>query len=101
VHAVLFSSVAFFLFFCFFFFFCIGLDGHFVSVCLSLDFSDGVGSGYIAPEYQTEGVFSVKSDVYSFGVLVLEIVSGVRISSTDNIKGSPGLVAYVSDLFII
>lgn len=50
--------------------------------------------GYIAPEYQTEGVFSVKSDVYSFGVLVLEIVSGVRISSTDNIKGSPGLVAY-------
>uniref|UniRef100_K3ZZR5 non-specific serine/threonine protein kinase n=1 Tax=Setaria italica TaxID=4555 RepID=K3ZZR5_SETIT len=29
--------------------------------------------GYIAPEYQTEGVFSVKSDVYSFGILVLEI----------------------------
>ena len=66
--------------------------------CLTDDseFSDGVASGYIAPEYQTEGVFSVKSDVYSFGVLVLEIVSGIRISSTDNINGSPGLVAYVS-----
>ena len=60
------------------------------------EFSYGAASGYIAPEYQTQGVFSVKSDVYSFGVLVLETVSGVRISSTDNIKGSPGLVAYVS-----
>uniref|UniRef100_M8BMF1 Receptor-like serine/threonine-protein kinase n=1 Tax=Aegilops tauschii TaxID=37682 RepID=M8BMF1_AEGTA len=37
-----------------------------------------VDSGYIAPEYSTEGVFSVKSDVYSFGVLLLEIVSGIR-----------------------
>lgn len=55
--------------------------------------------GYIAPEYQTEGVFSVKSDVYSFGVLVLEIVSGVRISSNDDIKGSPGLVAYAWKLW--
>ncbi|KAJ1290707.1 hypothetical protein BS78_02G266000 [Paspalum vaginatum] len=55
--------------------------------------------GYIAPEYQTEGIFSVKSDVYSFGVLVLEIVSGVRISSTDDIKGSPGLVAYAWKLW--
>ncbi|KAF8700652.1 hypothetical protein HU200_033998 [Digitaria exilis] len=50
--------------------------------------------GYIAPEYQIEGVFSVKSDVYSFGILLLEIVSGVKISSTDDIMGSPGLVAY-------
>ncbi|CAN6205122.1 unnamed protein product [Urochloa humidicola] len=55
--------------------------------------------GYIAPEYQIEGVFSVKSDVYSFGILVLEIVSGVRISSTDDIMGSPGLVAYAWKLW--
>ncbi|KAL6844617.1 hypothetical protein ACP4OV_025276 [Aristida adscensionis] len=55
--------------------------------------------GYIAPEYQTEGVFSVKSDVYSFGVLLLEIVSGIKISSTDNIMGSPGLVAYAWKLW--
>ncbi|XP_062199407.1 G-type lectin S-receptor-like serine/threonine-protein kinase RKS1 [Phragmites australis] len=55
--------------------------------------------GYIAPEYQIEGVFSVKSDVYSFGVLLLEIVSGVKISSTDDIMGSPGLVAYAWKLW--
>ncbi|THG17569.1 hypothetical protein TEA_004957 [Camellia sinensis var. sinensis] len=35
-------------------------------------------SGYIAPEYAVDGLFSVKSDVFSFGVLVLEIVSGKR-----------------------
>ncbi|GJN34558.1 hypothetical protein PR202_gb23231 [Eleusine coracana subsp. coracana] len=52
-----------------------------------------------APEYQIEGVFSVKSDVYSFGILVLEIVSGIRISSTDDIMGSPGLVAYAWKLW--
>ncbi|KAF2305007.1 hypothetical protein GH714_001007 [Hevea brasiliensis] len=34
--------------------------------------------GYLAPEYATEGLFSVKSDVYSFGVLLLEIISGKR-----------------------
>ncbi|WVZ50651.1 hypothetical protein U9M48_001884 [Paspalum notatum var. saurae] len=38
-------------------------------------------SGYMAPEYASEGLFSIKSDVYSFGVLVLEIVSGKRTSS--------------------
>jgi hypothetical protein len=59
-------------------------------------FASIVTSGYIAPEYQIEGVFSDKSDVYSFGILLLEIVSGIRISSTDDIMGSPGLVAYVS-----
>ncbi|TVU10303.1 hypothetical protein EJB05_43826, partial [Eragrostis curvula] len=55
--------------------------------------------GYIAPEYRLEGVISVKSDVYSFGILVLEIVSGIRISSTDDIMGSPGLVPYAWKLW--
>ncbi|CAM0144796.1 unnamed protein product [Urochloa decumbens] len=36
--------------------------------------------GYMAPEYASEGIFSVKSDVYSFEVLLLEIVSGKRNS---------------------
>ncbi|RCV38889.1 hypothetical protein SETIT_8G178400v2 [Setaria italica] len=36
--------------------------------------------GYMAPEYASEGLFSVKSDVFSFGVLILEIVSGQRTS---------------------
>jgi serine/threonine protein kinase len=35
-------------------------------------------SGYMAPEYAMDGVFSVKSDVFSFGVIVLEIISGKR-----------------------
>ncbi|KAF9611278.1 hypothetical protein IFM89_028702 [Coptis chinensis] len=35
-------------------------------------------SGYMAPEYAMQGLFSVKSDVYSFGVLLLEIISGKR-----------------------
>jgi len=37
--------------------------------------------GYMPPEYAMEGAFSVKSDTYSFGVLMLEIVSGLKISS--------------------
>ncbi|CAJ2630359.1 unnamed protein product [Trifolium pratense] len=36
--------------------------------------------GYMAPEYAMFGQFSVKSDVFSFGVLVLEIISGQKIS---------------------
>ncbi|XP_058071122.1 cysteine-rich receptor-like protein kinase 10 [Magnolia sinica] len=43
--------------------------------CLNLVITN---SGYMAPEYVREGLFSVKSDVYSFGVLLLEIVSGKK-----------------------
>ncbi|KAK1391754.1 hypothetical protein POM88_010810 [Heracleum sosnowskyi] len=37
--------------------------------------------GYMPPEYAVDGLFSVKSDVFSFSVLVLEIVSGMEITS--------------------
>ncbi|XP_015941426.1 cysteine-rich receptor-like protein kinase 25 [Arachis duranensis] len=37
--------------------------------------------GYMPPEYAMRGHFSDKTDVYSFGVLVLEIVSGKKITS--------------------
>ncbi|KAI9126021.1 hypothetical protein K1719_003439 [Acacia pycnantha] len=43
--------------------------------------------GYIPPEYVKKGLCSVKSDVYSFDVLLLQIISGKRISGIygDNI----------------
>ncbi|XP_004959647.2 putative G-type lectin S-receptor-like serine/threonine-protein kinase At1g61610 [Setaria italica] len=55
--------------------------------------------GYMAPEYAMRGVFSAKSDVYSFGVLVLELVSGVKISSTDQIMEFEDLIDYAWNLW--
>ena len=48
----------------------------------------------MSPEYAMEGSFSVKSDTYAFGVLLLEIVSGLKISSS--LTNFPNLIAYVS-----
>ena len=51
----------------------------------------------MAPEYAMEGVFSTKSDVYSFGVLLLEVVTGMKRSSTSHTTmGYANLIAYVS-----
>ncbi|KAL6656447.1 hypothetical protein ACP70R_007273 [Stipagrostis hirtigluma subsp. patula] len=55
--------------------------------------------GYMAPEYAMRGIFSVQSDVYSFGVLTLEVVSGVKISSTDNIMEFENLIQYAWNLW--
>ncbi|KAG8057671.1 hypothetical protein GUJ93_ZPchr0002g26001 [Zizania palustris] len=55
--------------------------------------------GYMAPEYAMGGIFSMRSDVYSFGVLLLEIVSGSRISSTDLIEDFPNLSVYAWNLW--
>lgn len=35
-------------------------------------------SGYMAPEFAMEGLYSGKSDVFSFGILLLEIMTGRR-----------------------
>ncbi|CAM0901833.1 unnamed protein product [Alopecurus aequalis] len=56
--------------------------------------------GYMSPEYAMEGYFSVKSDTYSFGVLLLEIISGLRISSSHLIMDFPNLIAYAWSLWI-
>ncbi|XP_059461816.1 cysteine-rich receptor-like protein kinase 15 [Corylus avellana] len=42
--------------------------------------------GYMSPEYAMHG-FSVTLDVYSFGVLLLEIISGKKISSFNQSDG--------------
>ncbi|KAL6659396.1 hypothetical protein ACP70R_003436 [Stipagrostis hirtigluma subsp. patula] len=55
--------------------------------------------GYMSPEYALEGTISVKSDVYSFGVLVLEIVSGLKISATGPITGPRNLIGYAWSLW--
>lgn len=55
--------------------------------------------GYMAPEYAMEGSFSVKSDTYSFGVILLEIVSGLKISSPHLLMDFPNLIAYAWNLW--
>ncbi|KAK3141412.1 hypothetical protein QOZ80_4BG0333580 [Eleusine coracana subsp. coracana] len=55
--------------------------------------------GYMSPEYAMEGAFSVKSDTYSFGVLLLEIVSGLKISSPHLIRDFPNLIVYAWNLW--
>ncbi|GJN31415.1 hypothetical protein PR202_gb19810 [Eleusine coracana subsp. coracana] len=53
-------------------------------------------SGYMAPEYAMEGIFSTKSNVYSSGVLILELITDTRRSSIDHIMNFPNLIVYVS-----
>uniref|UniRef100_A0ACD6A352 Uncharacterized protein n=1 Tax=Avena sativa TaxID=4498 RepID=A0ACD6A352_AVESA len=56
--------------------------------------------GYMSPEYALEGAFSVKSDVYSFGVLLLEVVSGSKISSMHLKANFPNIIAYAWSLWM-
>ncbi|KFK40710.1 hypothetical protein AALP_AA2G031200 [Arabis alpina] len=53
--------------------------------------------GYMAPEYAWTGVFSEKSDIYSFGVLLLEIISGEKISRFSCGEEGKTLIAYAWD----
>ncbi|KAF7081770.1 hypothetical protein CFC21_085681 [Triticum aestivum] len=50
--------------------------------------------GYMSPEYAMGGAFSVKTDTYSFGVLLLEIVSGLKISSPQLKTNFCSLITY-------
>jgi serine/threonine protein kinase len=60
--------------------------------------SNVLNSGYMSPEYAMGGAFSVKSDTYSFGVLLLEIVSGLKITSPQLKTNFCSLITYVSIL---
>ncbi|CAN8324408.1 unnamed protein product [Cochlearia groenlandica] len=53
--------------------------------------------GYMAPEYAWTGMFSEKSDIYSFGVLLLEIISGEKISRFSYGEEEKNLIAYAWD----
>ncbi|KAG9157832.1 hypothetical protein Leryth_000020 [Lithospermum erythrorhizon] len=55
--------------------------------------------GYMPPEYAMHGIFSVKSDVFSFGVLLLEIVSGQRISFFGDDENPLNLLGYAWKLW--
>ncbi|XP_047053489.1 cysteine-rich receptor-like protein kinase 10 [Lolium rigidum] len=55
--------------------------------------------GYMAPEYASEGLFSVKSDVFSLGVLILEILSGKRNSSSNQCGAFINLLGYAWQLW--
>ncbi|KAL0012481.1 hypothetical protein SO802_007589 [Lithocarpus litseifolius] len=50
--------------------------------------------GYMSPEYAMHGQYSVKSDVYSFGVLILEILSGKKISAFGQSDTAEDLLSY-------
>lgn len=41
-----------------------------------------VGTGCLAPDYTTVGRFTEKSDVYAFGIILLQLITGEKISST-------------------
>ncbi|XP_004487639.1 G-type lectin S-receptor-like serine/threonine-protein kinase At4g27290 isoform X2 [Cicer arietinum] len=55
--------------------------------------------GYMAPEYATDGLFSVKSDVFSFGVLLMEIISGKRSRGYYNQDQIHNLIGYAWKLW--
>ncbi|KAI3693668.1 hypothetical protein L1987_76617 [Smallanthus sonchifolius] len=55
--------------------------------------------GYMAPEYAMHGYLSVKADVFSFGILVLEIVSGRKVSDRQFGAAKSDLLTYAWSLF--
>ncbi|KFK32972.1 hypothetical protein AALP_AA6G313200 [Arabis alpina] len=51
--------------------------------------------GYMAPEYVTDGIYSIKYDIYSFGVLVLEMISGKGNAKFYCDNGEETLISFI------
>uniref|UniRef100_A0A7N0TYM6 Protein kinase domain-containing protein n=1 Tax=Kalanchoe fedtschenkoi TaxID=63787 RepID=A0A7N0TYM6_KALFE len=54
--------------------------------------------GYLAPEYFMHGKVTDKIDVYAFGVVLLELLSGRKPISSDNLKGQVSLVMWAKPI---
>ena len=50
----------------------------------------------MSPEYAMFGQFSIKSDIFSFGVLILEIISGQKITRFRDEENIEYLLSYAS-----
>ncbi|KAK0601475.1 hypothetical protein LWI29_024598 [Acer saccharum] len=75
-------------------------DGQQVAVKkLSKTSTQGYEDGYAPPEYLKKGIYSTKSDVYSFGVLLLQIISGKRVSILYGENDNLSLLAYAYELW--
>ncbi|XP_031247794.1 cysteine-rich receptor-like protein kinase 10 [Pistacia vera] len=55
--------------------------------------------GYVPPEYVKRGIYSTKSDVYSFRVLLLQIISGNKVSLFYGPKENLSLLDYAYELW--
>ncbi|KAJ4709633.1 cysteine-rich receptor-like protein kinase 19 [Melia azedarach] len=55
--------------------------------------------GYVPPEYVKRGIYSTKSDVYSFGVLLLQIISGKKVSFLYGHSENLSLLEHAHDLW--
>ncbi|MED6194750.1 hypothetical protein PIB30_031504 [Stylosanthes scabra] len=52
--------------------------------------------GYLSPEYAMQGILSEKSDIFSFGVMILEIITGKKnVSSNELYCNAEGLLSLV------
>ncbi|KAI6668333.1 hypothetical protein NL676_016186 [Syzygium grande] len=55
--------------------------------------------GYVPLEYVRDGIYSMKYNVYSFGVLLLQIISGKRISCYYGLNENLTLLDYAKELW--
>ncbi|KAI9110298.1 hypothetical protein K1719_018740 [Acacia pycnantha] len=55
--------------------------------------------GYMAPEYEINGVVSIKIDIFSFGVMLIEILSGKKNNGRFDLDRPLNLIGYAWQLW--